>query len=68
VYVSGLSTRCCKTINILVITENNIYLPIDLFYYSDLPSSDVIMVTGSEGLEMPTPFSATILKWYVVAG
>lgn len=34
----------------------------------NLPSSDVIMVTGSEGLETPTPFSATILKWYVVAG
>lgn len=26
------------------------------------------MVTGSEGFDRPTTFSATILKWYVVAG
>jgi len=60
VNVSWLSTRSCITINLSVTTVNNIQ--------NNSPSSDVIMVTGSEGLERPTPFSATILKWYVVAG
>jgi len=58
--VSWLSPRCCIRIYLLIIIINN--------NKKNVPSSDVIMVTGSEGLETPTPFSATILKWYVVAG